>query len=319
MKTGTASLAIVEDNVILRNVKLDKNITVIGRSDECDFVLSGREVSRRHCQVIRTDHGFLVEDLGSANGTFINGQPIQRQELKHGDKIDIADFTLTFNDGRGLPAAVDETRIDQPGEETQTLRAHYAAVKKKVRERELAAVLDEHQQLMERSRQRHKQLANRDRLTGVFNRGYFDDHFPRFLRAAQERQEPLSLFFIDLDHFKKVNDTRGHEQGDKTLKIIAQLLLAACRRDDVVARYGGEEFVIIFPNMKPANAFVVAETLRSVIEQKSPGLLGFLQTVSIGLATFPEHGADAKSLLQAADRALYQAKAAGRNRVIKSS
>lgn len=308
----------IEDNLILRNVKLTKDVILVGRSDQCDFVLSGREVSRRHCQVIRTDQGFIIEDLASANGTFINGQPIQRQPLKHGDKIDIADFTLIFNDGRGLPTTVDETRVERPGEETQTLRAHYAAVKKKVRERELAAALDEHQHLMERSRKRHKQLANRDRLTGVFNRGYFDEHFPRLLRVAQENQEPLALLFIDLDHFKKVNDTRGHEQGDKTLKIIAQLLLAACRRDDVVARYGGEEFVIIFPNMKPANAAVVAESLRTVIEQKSPGLLGFLQTVSIGIAAFPEHGPDASSILQAADRALYLAKNAGRNRVMRS-
>ncbi len=319
MKTGTASLALVEDNVILRNVDLKSVTTLIGRSDECDFVLSGREVSRRHCQVVRAKDGFMVEDLASANGTFVNRQKIQRHVLRHGDKIGIGDFTLTFNDGRGLTAAVDETEVDTPGEETQSLRANVEAIKEKVREKELVAAIDEHQSKMEHRVKKEKRLANKDRLTGIFNRGYFDVELPRLWHEAQARKEPLSLIFIDLDHFKKVNDQYGHEKGDQTLIRITELISKACRRDDVVARYGGEEFVVIFPRMKQDQAAVIAESLRAVIEKKSPGLLGFLQTVSIGVASYPSCGPGWEELLKAADRAVYQAKASGRNRVVKGA
>jgi len=319
MKTGTASLALVEDNVILRNVDLKSETTIIGRSDECDFVLSGREVSRRHCQVVRKANGFVVEDLASANGTFVNRQKIQRHVLRHGDQIGIGDFTLTFNDGRGLTAAVDETEVDTPGEETQSLRANFEKVKEKVREQELVTALDEYQAKTEGYRKKHKRQSIHDRLTGIYNRGYFDQALPRLWGEAQERGEPLSLLFIDLDHFKRVNDLYGHEKGDETLKIITKLISKACRKDDVVARYGGEEFVVIFPRMKQDQAAVVAESLRAVIEKKSPGLLGFLQTVSIGVASYPGCGPGWDDLLKAADRAVYQAKAAGRNRVVKSA
>lgn len=319
MKPGTPSLALVEDNVILRNVELVAEVTLIGRSDECDLVLSGREVSRRHCQVVKTGDGFMVEDLGSSNGTFVDRRKVDRQALRHGDRIGVGDFTITFNDGRGLAAAADETEVDTPGEETQTLRARFDKLKEKVREQELVAALDEYQAKTERSRKAHKRRSIHDRLTGVYNRGYFDLELPRLWNEARARQEPLSLLFLDLDHFKRVNDRFGHEKGDETLKAVTRLISKACRKDDVVARYGGEEFVVIFPRMRQDQAGVVAETLRAVIEQKSPSLLGFPQTVSIGVACFPASGPGWEDLLKAADRAVYRAKASGRNRVVKGS
>jgi diguanylate cyclase (GGDEF)-like protein len=319
MKPGSPSLALLADNVLLRNFPLVGECCLIGRSDDCDCVLSGREVSRKHARITSRGGTFVLEDLDSANGTFVNRQRVTRHILKHGDVIMIGDFKVTFNDGRGLLGVIDETQVETPGEETQNLAAHYETVRKKVRERDAAEELDQYHEDVSRSRKKFKHLANHDRLTNVYNRGYFDRVLPELGQKAQLNRDPLSLLFIDLDHFKKVNDTYGHDKGDEVLKAIAQLIRAVCRRDDVIARYGGEEFVVIFPGMTADSALAAAEAVRKIIEQKSPERLGFRQTASIGVATYPADARDWSELLKRADRAVYQAKEQGRNRVVRCS
>lgn len=319
MKSGSPSLILLQDNVLLKNFSLDLTSCIIGRSDDCDFVLTGREISRRHARITVQGKTILLEDLGSANGTFVNHQRITRHVLRHGDVIQLGDFKITFNDGRGLSGIVDETQVDTPGEETQNLDRHLNKLKKKMRENKTVDAADlENFEEMGRSRKKYKSLSNQDRLTNVFNRGYFDRTLAELWRAAQASRDPLSLLFIDLDHFKKVNDTYGHDKGDEVLKTIAQLIRVFCRRNDVIARYGGEEFVVIYPGMSADSALEAAESLRKVIEQKSLELVGFRQTVSIGVATYPADARDAAGLLQRADRAVYQAKEQGRNRVVRS-
>jgi diguanylate cyclase (GGDEF)-like protein len=314
------SLILLADNVLLKNFPLDRDSCTIGRSDDCGFVLTGREVSRRHARITVRGGTAVIEDLNSANGTFVNHLRISRQLLKHGDVIQIADFKITFNDGRGLVGIVDETQVDTPGEETQNLDQLFDKLKRKMRESKTVneAELDKYHEETGRSRKKYKSLSNRDRLTNVFNRGYLDRILPEFWHAAQTGREPLSLLFIDLDHFKKVNDTYGHDRGDEVLKTIAQLIRMFCRRNDIIARYGGEEFVVIYPSMSADSALEAAESLRKMIEQKSLELVGFRQTVSIGVATYPADARDSAELLQRADQAVYQAKKQGRNRVVRS-
>jgi len=320
MKSDRPSLILLQDNVLLKNFSLDRESCTIGRSDNCDFILTGREVSRRHARITVRGKTVLLEDLDSANGTFVNHQRITRHVLKHGDTIMVGDFKITFNDGRGLTGIVDETQVDTPGEETQNLDKQHKNLKRKMRASETVneAEFDQYHEDMDRSRKKYKRLSNQDRLTGVFNRGYFDRVLPELWRAAQASRDPLSLLFIDLDHFKKVNDTYGHDKGDEVLKTIAQLVRTFCRRNDVIARYGGEEFVVIYPGMSADSALDAAESLRKVIEQKSLELVGFRQTASIGVATYPVDARDAAELLQRADQAVYQAKEQGRNRVVRS-
>jgi diguanylate cyclase (GGDEF)-like protein len=319
MKMGSPSLILLADNVLLKNFQLERDTCTIGRSDDCDFILTGREVSRRHVRITISGRTAVIEDLDSANGTFVNHQRIKRHVLKHGDVIQVGDFKITFNDGRGLVGIVDETQVDTPGEETQNSDKLLNKLKRKMRENKAVdeAELDQLEK-MDRSRKKYKSLSNRDRLTGVFNRGYFDRALQEYWRAAQANRDPLSLLFIDLDHFKKVNDNYGHDKGDEVLREVAALIRMVVRRDDVIARYGGEEFVVIFPGMSADHALAAAESLRQVIERKSPELFGFRQTASIGVATFPADARNAAELLRRADQAVYQAKEQGRNRVVRS-
>jgi diguanylate cyclase (GGDEF)-like protein len=160
--------------------------------------------------------------------------------------------------------------------------------------------------------------ALRDGLTKLFNKRYFLDRLDSELKFALRHQTSLSLLMIDLDHFKKVNDTFGHLAGDAVLSNIASTLSRAVRNEDVVARFGGEEFAIVLRSIPLDSALHMAERLRRVIEQTPIHFNDhtLLPTVSIGVAGFPTTPVKTPAeLVEAADQALYRAKNAGRNRV----
>ena len=168
------------------------------------------------------------------------------------------------------------------------------------------------------------ETAARDGLTGVFNRAYFDDRFPRDFVFASASGQPLCVLLIDVDHFKQYNDTFGHLAGDDCLRQVAGALSKALRRQsDFVTRYGGEEFVVVLPACEAAAGLRVGESLRSAVEQlgiPSAASGGAPVTVSVGLAcTFPTPPGSAPALLGLADVALYRAKARGRNRVVDAA
>ena len=156
-----------------------------------------------------------------------------------------------------------------------------------------------------------ERLAAIDGLTGLANRREFDQALSREVSRAERTHEPLSLVVFDVDHFKRINDTRGHLGGDEVLRSIAKVLAAAVRDMDLVARYGGEEFAIILPRCDQHDAIRVVERITLMIRQRSD-LDGV--TLSSGLATIPFNAGDGLSLVAAADEALYQSKRAGRNR-----
>ena len=160
--------------------------------------------------------------------------------------------------------------------------------------------------------------AMRDPLTGLYNRRPLEEGLHREIVRAVRRSDPIGVMAIDVDHFKGINDSYGHETGDAALRAIGAELLGSVREDDVVCRSGGEEFVMILPGIGKAGLLQRAEVLRRTIEQTpiAAGAETVHLTVSIGLAVFPEHGATRGELLRAADAALYRAKAAGRNRVV---
>jgi diguanylate cyclase (GGDEF)-like protein len=172
------------------------------------------------------------------------------------------------------------------------------------------AVAVNHAQLF----QQMQRQALTDSLTGCFNRRFFEIQLERDLHLATRMHQPLSLIFLDVDNFKRVNDTHGHEAGDSALRILANTLREELRGVDSAARYGGEEFAVILPQAGPDGALVVAERLRSRIEKTEFPGVGCI-TASFGVATFPLHASSRDLLMTTADRALYQAKRAGRNRV----
>jgi diguanylate cyclase (GGDEF)-like protein len=166
-----------------------------------------------------------------------------------------------------------------------------------------------------RMREALRSQTVRDGLTGLFNRRYFDETLQRELAAARRVHAPVSVLMIDLDHFKRTNDTFGHAAGDEALRTVGRLLRSAFRESDVVCRYGGEEFAVILPNADVHDAYARAESFRKQIELTELGgasrTLGPVST-SIGLASSAEFESP-QQLLHAADCALYQAKEIGRN------
>ncbi|RJQ53294.1 MAG: sensor domain-containing diguanylate cyclase [Actinobacteria bacterium] len=164
-----------------------------------------------------------------------------------------------------------------------------------------------------------KKLSITDELTNLFNYRYFCQRLELELDRAERYIRPLSLLFIDLDDFKKYNDTHGHQAGDRALAEMAQVFKQRCRDIDIVARYGGEEFAAVLPETDVSGAFVVAEKIREGSAQHA--FLGKDSrrdeqiTISCGVATYPIHAATADELIRQADDALYFAKTTGRNRV----
>lgn len=163
-----------------------------------------------------------------------------------------------------------------------------------------------------------KNIAIYDTLTGLYNRRYIEEKLGVDAKKSFYGGTPLSLVMVDIDHFKKVNDTLGHTEGDQALCKISSLLKNSVRKKDTVVRYGGEEFILILPETGLEESFVIAERIRRLVEN-TPFEVGKAQvnlTVSMGISNFPSHRAKSKEeLIRMADQALYDAKRGGRNKV----
>jgi diguanylate cyclase (GGDEF)-like protein len=245
--------------------------TVLGRGERADVRLLDEGISRAHTAIERDAGKLVLVDLGSMNGTFCNGERIQRRELAEGDKISVGSATIlkfTFQD-----------------------------------------------KATERYQRQLFESALRDGLTGTFNRRYFEDRLHTEMRFAARHAKTVGLLFVDIDHFKKINDSHGHQAGDFVLSAVAREMTATVRTEDVIARYGGEEFAIICRETEPAGLQVLAERLRAAVERKRFEHDGMVipVTVSVGAAVDPRL-ADPQALIAAADAAMYEAKRAGRNR-----
>jgi diguanylate cyclase (GGDEF)-like protein len=166
-----------------------------------------------------------------------------------------------------------------------------------------------------------RQQATCDPLTGLFNRRYMEETLSREARRADRSQTSLGIIMIDLDHFRRFNETFGHDAGDLVLKDLGKFLHGHIRAEDVACRYGGEEFTLILPGATLEQTRLRAESLRQAAQKLQMYYNNILLdgiTLSLGVAVFPAHGSTGPTVLQAADAALYKAKHEGRNRVIVS-
>lgn len=166
---------------------------------------------------------------------------------------------------------------------------------------------------------RMEQQANIDVLTGLYTRRFLEEYARKAFAFAKRREQPLGMIMLDLDHFKKFNDVYGHEVGDRILRHFARTVTYTMRETNLAARYGGEEFVVVLPDTTVKSCTLVAERIRKAVmlmvvpsnsEKPLPPV-----TVSIGIAVFPEHGQTPEEVIQASDKAMYESKRAGRNRV----
>ena len=252
---------------------------VIGRREDADLRIADEAVSRRHASVRVDGTGAVLRDLESANGTWIEGRRVREEKLADGARVQIGGAT--------------------------TLKFVWA------------------DELEARWQMKIAEGALQDPLTGLFNRRHLEERLTSELAAAQRHGRELSLLLADVDFFKAVNDRHGHLAGDEALKMVSFVLRGAIRKEDVLARYGGEEFVVVARETGLPGARALGERIRRAVERSRCAWHGhdlgltvsIGVTVSIGLAEFVP-GRSERELLESADRALYLAKQAGRNRVV---
>lgn len=164
-----------------------------------------------------------------------------------------------------------------------------------------------------------REQATHDKLTGLYNRHYLNARFEQELSRTRRIRAPLTVIMLDIDHFKRFNDTFGHAAGDHVLRALAKTISRAGRKSDVACRYGGEEFILFMPETSPEVALKRADEIREAVKQlhlEWEGQALGTVTVSAGVAAYPEHGDEADTLLRFADQGLYRAKELGRDRVV---
>jgi diguanylate cyclase (GGDEF)-like protein/PAS domain S-box-containing protein len=202
---------------------------------------------------------------------------------------------------------------------------HFIAIKQEVTERKRQEIylqdanrklefqMAEIQALQEKLREQ----AIRDPLTGLYNRRFLEETLDREMAHAGREGKMLCIAMIDIDNFKNFNDRYGHKVGDMILRSLGDILLANTRKSDVSCRFGGEEFVVVMPNATPDGARKRAQQWRKAFQLLQNSFNGqeLQATISIGIASFPNHGKDGETVLNAADKALYEAKQRGKNRV----
>lgn len=290
---------------IIKNTAEIKNIPVVllTQLSEPEDIVRGLECGADHFVTKPFDHALL---LAQVNNILLNQQlrchPVAEEGVE-----------FYFGGNRHVINSERSQILDL------LLSTYEGAMQQK---RELEKINSQLNEALDTIKKRNAEIAEfaiRDPLTGVFNRGYFNEIFPGAIKRARRYCQPLSLVMCDIDHFKLINDHYGHQTGDRVLKQVAHCLANGLRQGvDWIARYGGEEFVIVMPETDQAGALVVAERIRSLVAEFSVDCdpQPIRLTASFGVASCaPEHLGDLtlNSMVEVADRCLYQAKHQGRN------
>lgn len=266
-------LVVLEGSGVGEIFKIEKNLVVIGRDAKCDIRIWEEGISRQHAKIEKQQNVYVISDMGSTNGTFVNGEQFPQTIINEGDKIRVGDVLLRFS----FQDAIDVS----------------------------------HQEHM-------REMAMRDPLTKIYNRRYFMDQMYKEINYTVRIRQPLSCILFDLDFFKKINDSYGHQAGDLVLQMVSQRVSKELRVYDSFARYGGEEFVIMLRATALDNALILADRLRKVIEEM-PIMYenqSIPVTISLGVSTLnPDSVVTAEDLIKEADQYLYRSKENGRNKV----
>lgn len=329
----TSKLARLLQEQAEREIAVNRIATAIRNSLELDSVLqtAADEVGRAlnvHSAAVRVEGAlvgkettklYLREDAatdGKSRGTLLSDIDSISDKLSHAPQAFVVDADSTSE----APASVDAVvPLIFQGSFLGLLMVRSDDAAREWADNELLLLHTVADQLAVAVNQAHlfaqmQQQALTDSLTGCYNRRSFELQLERDLHLATRMRQPLSLIMLDLDNFKHINDQAGHDAGDAALCMLADNLRAELRAVDTAARFGGDEFVIILPQANPDGAMLVAERLRKRISEMEVPDYGQV-TASFGVATFPAHASSRDTLLVAADRALYNSKDAGRNRV----
>ncbi len=253
---------------------LEERAITLGRATDIDIPINDLGISRHHASIQYKNGKAIVRDLGSTNGTYLNGRSIKESELQDGDKIQISSSTIIKF-------------------------AHQDNIENIF-----------HHELY--------RMAVVDALTGAYNKRYFEERLREEFSYCLRNNVSLSLMMLDLDHFKNINDTYGHQAGDFILSRTAILAKSIVRNEDILARIGGEEFAIILKAANAEGTLVLAERLRRLIDETEFDFEGnkIHITVSIGLTALSgENFSSWETMFKLADTLLYKSKNSGRNKV----
>jgi two-component system cell cycle response regulator len=267
------TLMIIHGRSIGDRFILDKPSITLGRIPENDIEINDPMISRRHIRILReSGDKFMLIDLKTTNGTYLNDEQVLEAELSDGDRIKVGETVLRFS----FQDEVDIRYMDE-------IRA----------------------------------LIHLDNLTGLLCKRTFDYELDKVLFDYRDRGEPLSVAMMDLDFFKNVNDTYGHNTGSYVISRVGELIRKVVSDKGVAGRFGGEEFIAFFPGQDREQAWVLCNKLRREMEDATfyYDEASIKITISIGISEYPRDGSDSKILVEKADEALYQAKARGRNQV----
>lgn len=266
-------LIILYPQTQFKQIALSKGTVTLGRGQDADIRLDDELVSRKHCSLTFDGIHVTVEDLGSTNGTFVDGQPVVRASLDSDNRLQLGKMVMKIEFKDKSEEAFD--------------RALYEA-------------------------------ATIDPLTKISNRRNFFDRSLGELALARRNNYYVHTIMVDADHFKRVNDTWGHQCGDMVLKEIARILSEEKRECDLLARYGGEEFLLLLAGIGPEDARKSAERLRASIERHRFSWKDTVIPVTISLGLCTRQGEEIpkiEEMIAESDRMLYTAKECGRNQV----
>ena len=266
---SAACLVVIYGVDLGRKFPLDREQFIIGRAEETDIQFDQESVSRSHARIVVRGENYVITDLGSTNGTYVNDRVIDDRTLHDGDIVQIGQTIVKFLTGGNIEASY-------------------------------------HEEIY--------RLTTTDALTQTYNKRFLIETLDREVSRARRYSRDVSLAMIDLDNFKRINDTYGHLAGDAVLRQVAAEIKGKIRRDDIFARYGGEEFAIVLPEQNLVRAATFGEKIRKLIERTSLTIDNkrVPVTISIGLAA-REGEDDVDALIKRADDKLYAAKHAGRN------
>lgn len=267
-------LIVLYPKSMFKQIPLPKGATILGRGTDAQIRLDDELVSRKHCELYFDGRFVTVTDLGSTNGTFVDGAPVSSRRLESDNRLQIGKMVLKVD-------------FKDPTEEAF--------------DRELY------------------EAATMDPLVKVSNRRTFMDRSLGELALARRNNYCVHTLMVDIDHFKRVNDTWGHQCGDAVLKEVARILKEEKRESDLLARYGGEEFVLLLSGIGVEDAKKSAERLRSAIERHRFSWKDTIIPVTISLGLCSRQGESIgkiEEMIAISDKHLYMAKENGRNQVI---
>jgi two-component system, cell cycle response regulator len=295
-------IVVVDDDAAIRRLVL----LYLRRQEYDVFEFGSGAEARRFFFEHGWDLAILDRRLPDIDGLRLCNEIKSRKELRNRYVIVLTGEDEQADKLEGFDLGADDyvTKPFQPAE----LLARIRAAKR---------IVDLQKELMETNRQLEL-LSITDGLTQLYNHRFFQEEFARKFEEATRYDQPLSLALIDIDHFKKVNDTWGHAVGDEVLKSVSRMFQNSVRKADVAARYGGEEFAVIMAQTGMEDARAFAEKVRSLVESDEiPTAVGPIPiTVSIGISSIPENQLSSPlAMVEAADKALYRAKEGGRNQV----